>query len=294
MTPISPKLASEPSEIGGYEVIRTLSDQNWLAIAPGGRRMVLKALDEDCLWKGQLHPNVKDRLARVRELAHSGVANLYGVEREGALTYLVWEYVDGITLEEFAALPRCGHRDLLLLARELVLSVETLHARGIVHGSLKASNIIVGADGRAVLTHVSPLLYSDPAQDVATLIGTLSDPLEMRGESDSTLARLLQQAADEQIPLRRLAVRLGAAIDARDADLSQPPDRAKGNRIKRRAVLGAGATALLGVALFLGLKQYAHARTPKPPVPPQAAPAAMQPAPRGESASAALARPAAP
>ena len=75
--------AGDRSEIGGYRVLRTLlSDQSWLAEAPGGRRVVLKVLDEDCLWKGQLHPNIKDRLGRVRELAHVGVANLYGVERD--------------------------------------------------------------------------------------------------------------------------------------------------------------------------------------------------------------------
>src|SRR5947209_12714971 len=96
----SPNLAGDRSEIGGYGVERTLvPGQSWLACAPGGRRVVLKALDEDCLWKGQLHPNIRDRLARVRELAHAGVANLYGVERDGPLTYLVWEHVPGDTLD---------------------------------------------------------------------------------------------------------------------------------------------------------------------------------------------------
>src|SRR6266576_985675 len=118
----SPNLAGDPSEIGGYRVLRTLVvDQSWLGSAPGGRRVVLKTLDEDCLWKGQLHPNIKDRLGRVRELAHSGVANLYGVERDGGLTYLVWEYVPGSTLAERAESQAFGQRDLLVLAREVVL-----------------------------------------------------------------------------------------------------------------------------------------------------------------------------
>jgi serine/threonine protein kinase len=294
MTPISPKPASGPSEIGGYSILHALSDQSWLAQAPGGRRVVLKTLDEDCLWKGQLHPSVRDRLARVRELAHPGVANLYGVERDAGLTYLVWEYVEGISLDEFAASPQCANRDLLLLARELVLNVEVLHARGIVHGMLKSSNVIITPARKAVLTHISPLLYSNPAQDVATLVGVLTGLLEDRSETDSPLGQILQQAATEETSLRRLALRLGAAIEARDAEPPDPTERKSTDRIKRRALIGAGATALIGIALFLGLKQFASAHTPKPPVAPQASPAALQPAPHGQSPTAAVATRAAP
>jgi serine/threonine protein kinase len=187
----SPSFAGDRSEIGGYAVVRTLApDQSWLADAPGGRRVVLKVLDDDCLWKGQLHPNIKDRLGRVRELAHVGVANLYGVERDDGLTYLVWEYVEGRTLEEYAASPACGQRDLLVVARDLVLGVEMLHARGIVHGTIKGSNAIVTPGGRVVITHVSPLLYSEPGDDVQAVWSLLSDLVERRAEQDSPLGQL--------------------------------------------------------------------------------------------------------
>jgi tRNA A-37 threonylcarbamoyl transferase component Bud32 len=285
---VSPSIAGDRSEIGGYAVVRTLvPDQSWLADAPGGRRVVLKVLDDDCLWKGQLHPNIKDRLGRVRELAHVGVANLYGVERDDGLTYLVWEYVAGRTLDEYAASPACGQRDLLVVARDLVLGVEMLHARGIVHGTIKGSNAVVTPTGRLVITHVSPLLYSEPGEDVTALLTVLNELVERRGEQDSPLARLLAQAGEEETTLRRLAARMGALLDAREAEPAlAEEDRAAGRRVRRRALIGAVSAALLGVALFVGLKQYANSQTPQRPVPPQASPAALQPAP-GESASAA-------
>jgi serine/threonine protein kinase len=263
------------SEIGGYRVLRSLlPDQSWLAEAPGGRPVVLKVLDEDCLWKGHLHPNIKDRLARVRELAHIGVANLYGVERDDRLTYLVWEYLPGRTLDEYAK--SLASRELAGVARELVLAVEMLHARGIVHGDLKASNVIVNGEGRPVLTHISPLLYSEPAEDVRAVIELLRaiglDPLVER-ETD-------------EVSLRRLAARLGAIVDARETGGA---DGAAGLRIRRRAVLGAAAAALLGVALFLGLKQYATANSPKPPTPPQAAPEALRLDPHAQNTAASVA-----
>jgi Protein kinase domain len=281
--------AGDLSEIGGYEVIRRfVPGQSWLAVAPGGRKVVLKILDEDCLWKGQLHPNIKDRLGRVRELAHAGVANLYGVERDENLTYMVWEYVEGRTLADVAAAPTCGQRDLLVLARDLVLGVEMMHARGIVHGAVNASNAIVDADGRVVITHVSPLLYGEPTEDLHAVLRTLRQLVEERGESDSPLGRLLDAVdADANLTLRRLAARLGALIESRESEPAVvESDAVEAKRIRRRALWGAAATALLALALFAGFKEYASAKTPKPPVPPPASPAAMQPPARGENPSA--------
>jgi hypothetical protein len=287
---VSASFAGDRSEIGGYAVVRALApQQSWLADAPGGRRVVLKVLDDDCLWKGQLHPNIKDRLGRVRELAHVGVANLYGVERDGGLTYLVWEYVEGKTLEEYAASPACGQRDLLVVARDLVLGVEMLHARGIVHGTIKGSNAIIGTDGRVVITHVSPLLYSEPGEDVLAVLSLLGELVERRGEQDSPLGRLLAEAGEGETTLRRLAARMGALLDARESEPAlAEEDRAEGRRVRRRALIGALSAAVLGVALFFGLRQYANSQTPQRPVPPQASPAALQP-PQGESPSAAAA-----
>src|SRR5688572_7352857 len=126
-------LTSHPAmtDIGGYQVIRELAPgRTWLARADGGRDVVLNALDEDCLWKGQLHPNIKDRLGRVRCLAHVVVANPYGVEQAGSRAYVVWEFVPGRTVDEYAGEGRRTARDVLSIMRELILGVEMLHARG--------------------------------------------------------------------------------------------------------------------------------------------------------------------
>src|SRR5688572_18804095 len=83
-SPESPDKAF-PRELCGYPVVEALArGQTYLAIGPGGRGVVLKKLDPDCLLGELLHPNVRERLSRVRELATAGVANLYGVGLERA------------------------------------------------------------------------------------------------------------------------------------------------------------------------------------------------------------------
>src|SRR5271168_2717735 len=93
-----------PDAIGDYRIARTLSaDRTYLALAPGDRQVVVKIMEQDCLLRGQLHPSIRERLARVRELAHRGVANLFGVERCDDRVFAVWEYVDGQPVDQHAS-----------------------------------------------------------------------------------------------------------------------------------------------------------------------------------------------
>src|SRR5687768_2754204 len=152
-----------------YRIEKELGASSSLAMAAGGRRVVLKTLDADCLLKGQLHPMIKDRLGRVRELAHLGVANLHGAERDGERAFLVWEYVEGKTLSEYLADAKLDKARLAQLAQQIVLHVESLHSLGIVHGGLHERNIIVTPSGEVRLTHVSPLLYHEETVDLSAL-----------------------------------------------------------------------------------------------------------------------------
>src|SRR4051794_21935880 len=91
-----------------------------------------KRLDEDCLLGGELHPSIAERLARVRELPVSSVANLYGVERDDAGVWLVWQYIEGKSLEQFMATQHSSG-ELQSVSRDLNLAVASIHAHGIVH-----------------------------------------------------------------------------------------------------------------------------------------------------------------
>jgi hypothetical protein len=243
--------ASHPAELCGYAVVETLTpDATYLAIGPGGRGVTLKKLDPDCLYRGLLHPEVHDRLSRVRELAHTGVANLFGVGKAGDDAWLIWEYVEGKPLAQHAREHYRSPRDLMLLVRELVLTVESLHLQGIVHGSLSGQNAIVAPDGTVRLIHISPLLYTDPADDAEAIEQTVGLILEERGERAGPLGRLLAEASESKMPLRALASRVAALADSRDVAPIPPSTAAREERrTRKRAVFGAFLAALTGVAV---------------------------------------------
>lgn len=245
-----------PSEIGGYAITRALhSNKSYLALAPGGRKVVLKMLQSDCMLRGQLHPSIRDRLGRVRELAHRGVANLHGVERSPSGIYLVWEYIEGTPFDDYAAM--IPPDQLPMLAREMILSIEALHALGIVHGAISGGNVLVDAAGAIRLTHVSPLLYHDPAQDAAAAVNLLRKVMNERKMEETMLGRIVAEAHAPAMPLRQLAWRLAVLIDPRQAEFSRVDIQEETDRnIRGRALLGAAAVLAAGLLIAYVVQRF--------------------------------------
>jgi len=257
-----------PTSIGVYPVERELAPQRtYLASTTGGRQVVLKMLDPDCLLDGQLHPSVRERLSRVRELAEKGVANLHGVERDGAYTFLVWDYVPGRSFAEASAgdLP---HRELLGLSRELVLLVESLHSGGIVHGAITGGNVIIDQNRRLRLTHISPLLYNDPRHDAQAVTELLEKTIAARREQELPLGQALASARVEQASLRELSGLLAGISDVREGVAATPHHDAKQEaRMRRRALAGAALVAAAGLGAFATINWYVNRSRPAMPVP---------------------------
>jgi hypothetical protein len=246
----TPDLQFIMNQIGEYQIERALTpDQTFLALAPGGRNVVLKILDSECLQRGQLHPNIHARLSRVRELAHCGVANLLGVERVESRIFAVWEYVAGEPLDRYVAAMQSPEQ-MTALAREIILAVQSLHALGIVHGAIHAGNIIIDDRKQVRLTHVSPLLYDDPAADDHDLTTMLTAVAAQRGWGDCELTRALADATS----LTQLRIRLSAGKGDAGSPAQPVDDDARG--LRRRAILGAVAAAVVGLGIAFAVIKW--------------------------------------
>ncbi len=235
------------------------------AHGPDAKPVILKLLDEQCRMGGRLYPAVGDRLGRVREAPHSAVANLRQVvvgadER----AWLVWEFVPGRTLEQWAADPPPSAAQWRWAVREMLLAVAALHALGLVHGRLHARNIIVTQSGRFVLTHISPLLHQEPLEDVEPLLVALRTLLRNAPQPHGPLSRLLQTAQEQNWPLEQIIATLGGTREMQDtAEIEPSADR----KARRRAWMVAAIAALLMGVLTVALIQWAWHQS-HPPAPP--------------------------
>ena len=244
---------ASPAELCGYAVEKPLTPgHSYLAAGPGGRKIVLKKMDEDCLLRGDLHPSIRERLSRVRELAHAGVANLHGAARDGESAYMIWEFVPGQTFDEFIADPNRTQREILLLARELILSVDSLHMQGIVHGALIGGNVIVAPDGQVRLTHVSPLLYTDTATDVESVMTLLADAAEVHSATTSPLASLANATDARQTSLRNVGSKIAVLLESRESPAA-PSRNAEDRHMRRRMLLAVILVTIVAVIMAYGI-----------------------------------------
>jgi hypothetical protein len=181
-----------------------LAADSFLCRADDGSAVVLKRLEDDCLHQDRLHPRIRERLDKIRNAAHPRLATLRGVERTGGVPFLVWSFVVG---EPLADLPGLNPAATVRVCRSLVAAVRTLHARGLVHGSIHGRNAIL-SDGHVWLTHASPYLYDDPAGDVAAVIDVIiAITSSFTGGSEGGV----DAGPDENSALRAAAKKEGAA-----------------------------------------------------------------------------------
>jgi hypothetical protein len=275
-----------PGFVAGYRVTAVLSPpQSFLALDDAGRKLVLKALPEDCLLAGRLHPSIRDRLGRVREIAHPDIANLHGVELDSPASgskpapkptaYLVWDCIEGQTFTDHTA-GVSDPAELAQLGRELALMVESLHALGIVHGRLHGRNVIVDPQGRLRLTHVSPLLYEEPGDDLHDLLAMLMSAVRHKKWTTLPIAAALSDGSI--VSLSQLRARLAPPVAdtvASDVPAGAAPKHELSSP-RRRTLIAAALAMACGIAVGLGVLVSLH-RAPPAPVPPDASSQAMNP-----------------
>jgi len=117
------------------------------------RKVVLKKLREELLQSPDDLELLLSGTRLVASLKHPGIAEIHGVVREAGQVYLVLEHVSGRPLNR--ALEEQGR--LLLPAIHALLAhagaaLDYAHSRGVIHGGIKPSNIMLTDDRKVKVT----------------------------------------------------------------------------------------------------------------------------------------------
>jgi predicted Ser/Thr protein kinase len=94
-----------------------------------------------------------DRFVRegrsVAQLKHPGIVSLYeAAHTEDGVCFLVYEFVDGETLESWLARNRPTFQRAAQQVAELADALQYAHEHGVIHRDIKPSNVLVDAEGR--------------------------------------------------------------------------------------------------------------------------------------------------
>jgi serine/threonine protein kinase len=85
-------------------------------------------------------------------LDHPAICTIHGVDYLGEEPFLVMEHVKGIPLSKVIRGRRAvSEATALDFARQIISGVAHAHDRGVIHGDLKSSNIMIGPDRRVTI-----------------------------------------------------------------------------------------------------------------------------------------------
>lgn len=94
--------------------------------------------------------------------------------RDGAVVYLVMEYLESVTLRQ--ELKRTGTltpRQAIVVTDSILAALEAVHGAGMIHRDLKPDNVLLGTDGQIKLTDFGLARAVTTETTTKTLIGTV-------------------------------------------------------------------------------------------------------------------------
>lgn len=170
-----------------------------------GRTVALKTLPAELTHDAELRRRLAQEARAASALNHPGIATVYDYLEADGECFIVYEYVEGVTLRERLNRNRPTTDEVLELAVQLADSMAAAHDRGVVHRDLKPENIMLTpgpqSPGRTkildfglakILQPLAPAPALDSGAETASLatakgllVGTVNymAPEQLEGES---------------------------------------------------------------------------------------------------------------
>ena len=139
---------------GRYRVVRQLGQGGmgsvWLAedTKLDGHKVAIKMLPSILVSNKRAYNQLKSEALVALKLTHPNIATVRAFEENEGNPFLVMDYIDGLTLDEYLAKKgKLNEETTYCLLAPVARALDYAHERGIVHRDVKPGNVMVTWDG---------------------------------------------------------------------------------------------------------------------------------------------------
>lgn len=141
------------------------------------RRVALKELHAHLVAPEETHNGLIREARTAARVEHENVVRIYNIHDLDGGLYLEMEFVDGVPLSHLLEGRRLSPTHAADVLSQTLNALAACHAKGVVHGDLKPSNLLITPDGAVKLTDFGIALVGMDTQSLSRNTATMTHGL---------------------------------------------------------------------------------------------------------------------